>query len=314
MLYFEFTKRLWGYLKTRFLSVNAIWFAIGVCLKLGNIAIATVLGGVVVREIDYHKIRTFADIDLVVAIFIGAIAFGGVHYIAAKNISFAGNRYTWGQSFLTRVVDEISSVATHFASVTFVYIVLFDQGDFLASLRLAAIFWVVGVFTFDAEGNVRDFNRPVKSEYKAAITNIKSDQAYPQMLPLVTGTLKKQPPPDSSVWVVRRFTENNPIYFPVEEIILPKAKSIQLGDIQWKRSSCYIGGRPGHNPPDERWLEVWLVGEEGTSIFRAWMDGKTRFESALNALPQRPDIYYPGLTVNTSDMLIISEPLGVQCQ
>ncbi|WP_175926809.1 hypothetical protein [Burkholderia cepacia] len=306
--HYELTKRLVGYLKTRFIVVSILWISICVGAIGFNLLVQLMSNGAAKLSISYDELRKFADLKLVIAIIVGAAIVGISRGLLAKNLTMNGVREEWGRGFLLRVTDETSSVLTHFASITVIYSAFFDHSDVISYGILALAFWFFAVLTFDAEGNVKNYGKPSAGDYDAQITSPSEGQTCGQSIAVISGSLLALPPTEYTLWLVRKFTADTKEFRPVSAIQLPAPKVFQKERlVEWQAIGCYVGGQIGMSPPDQRFLELWLVGAEGKAVFEAWQAGNQRFEQVMANLSPRPPHLYPGLTCTTSDMIKITE-------
>lgn len=304
----EFFKKLFGYAKTRFLVVSALWISICAGAIAFNLLLQSISVSTAKPIIEYGELRKFADFKLVIAIVAGALIVGGVRWLIAANLTINGAKEKWGRAFLQRVIDETSSILTHFASITIVYSAFFNRSDFLDYGVLALLFWFFAVLTFDAEGNVRNYGNPLPDDYDAQIVSPSEGESCGQLINSVSGTLSSLPPTDYTLWLVRKFTADTREFRPVAAIQFPAPKALQKEKLfKWQASGCYVGGLTGISPPDQRFLELWLIGDEGKAVFEAWLAGNQRFEQVMSTLNPRPPHLYPGLTRTTTDMINISK-------
>lgn len=303
-LHYEFIKRLRGYILTRFVNVGALWTLIagGVWLanKLYNFATSTTHNEVL-STVQNHP---FADLWLVLAISIGAMIVPALRSILAINLTFSDNRNDWGQKFATKILDEISAAVTHFMWISCFYFVAFDRTQIIAHVAILLYLIVLAVGTFDAEGNVENFNMPTKNEYDTLITTPLDSDKVDQVVPAISGTMSKSPPKDFELWLIRRFKKDAQEFHPMKKIELPPVEGLQRKAIEWHASNCFIGGQL--NAKDERFLEVWLIGKQGAAVFRAWSDGNKRFSGLKDSGTVGSNMLYPGLVEKTSDMVALT--------
>ncbi|CAG9250803.1 hypothetical protein [Paraburkholderia caribensis] len=298
--YYKILKLAFAYLVTRFKTIFVLWMAIFFGAKALNGAVNIMTKGKYADVIRPADFLGFADDRLLVALVIGVVAVLLIHRLLKNALTTSGDSEGWGEESIGRAMDEISAAATHFACVILVSHIFANDFQMSDKVWLAISLLGIAIYTFDGKANYENFDRPRPAEYEATITHPVQNAAVSQMVRSIRGSIYKKPPKGYSLWLVRRWSADATEFYPMKEINFAESNAQPI----FFDTFGYVGGQIDRTPVDERFIELWLVGEQGSAVFEAWMNGNARFVARQgDNFDQRH--LYPGLVRKTDDMVIV---------
>lgn len=251
----------WCRVRARF--VVPLWFVIGL------VGYCAALRWPETRDEILHKLHDFDDWMLVGALFVA-----GIICIGCKGLLSHRDSGVWTGG----IADEVSDAATTFATIS-VVLMLWEGWDrtmpSLTSMSLTLGMFVTGIAFCEYEPPK---SKTIREDLGLEFTYPDENQLVGEVTKIVV-TARKQPPPETTLWLVRRWEDHEGQYYPLAEIHLNK--SLDGNTWTWSKHNGYVGGEPSKR--QKRRFEVWLIGPEGERLFRHYM----KWDSYLGELRSR---------------------------